>query len=103
MKDISGIRRASSEKTGEEWWLFYCPGCQHNHSFRTSRGTETSGPQWTFNGDTYSPTFSPSLVYEAKDGRPRCHLFLRDGRIEFLSDCSHKLAGSTVPLPPWPY
>lgn len=28
-----------------------------------------------------------------------CHSFIRDGRIEFLSDCTHALAGQTVDLP----
>lgn len=31
-----------------------------------------------------------------------CHSFVRAGRIEFLGDCTHALAGQTVPLPPWP-
>lgn len=25
------------------------------------------------------------------------------GNIEFLADCTHALAGKTVPLPDWPY
>lgn len=29
-----------------------------------------------------------------------CHSFVRDGRIEFLSDCTHSLAGQTVQLQP---
>ncbi|WP_019573378.1 DUF6527 family protein [Curvibacter lanceolatus] len=32
----------------------------------------------------------------------RCHSFVTDGRIQFLSDCTHELAGQTVDLPPWP-
>lgn len=28
-----------------------------------------------------------------------CHSFVRDGQIEFLSDCTHALAGKTVSLP----
>ncbi len=32
----------------------------------------------------------------------RCHTFITDGRIQFLGDCSHKLAGQTVDLPAWP-
>ena len=31
-----------------------------------------------------------------------CHSFVKDGQIQFLSDCSHELAGQTVPLPDWP-
>jgi hypothetical protein len=29
-----------------------------------------------------------------------CHCFIRDGQIQFLLDCTHALAGQTVPLPP---
>jgi hypothetical protein len=29
----------------------------------------------------------------------RCHSFVVDGQIQFLGDCTHKLAGQTVPLP----
>jgi len=32
----------------------------------------------------------------------RCHSFVRDGRIEFLSDCTHALKGQTVDLPDLP-
>lgn len=31
-----------------------------------------------------------------------CHAFVRDGQMEFLGDCTHGLAGQTVPIPPWP-
>lgn len=27
-----------------------------------------------------------------------CHSFVRNGKIEFLSDCTHELAGKTVEL-----
>ncbi|MCP8600812.1 anaerobic dehydrogenase, partial [Acinetobacter baumannii] len=30
----------------------------------------------------------------------RCHLFLTDGKIQFLSDCHHELAGLTVDMVP---
>lgn len=31
-----------------------------------------------------------------------CHSFVRNGVIEFLSDCTHALKGQHVPLPDWP-
>jgi hypothetical protein len=31
--------------------------------------------------------------------RPRCHSWVKNGEIQFLSDCDHALAGQTVPLP----
>ncbi|BAS10570.1 hypothetical protein AHiyo4_39920 [Arthrobacter sp. Hiyo4] len=33
---------------------------------------------------------------------PRCHSFVRNGHIEFLSDSTHELAGQTMALPPLP-
>jgi hypothetical protein len=38
-------------------------------------------------------------------GKPlpqRCHSFVRNGRIEFLGDCTHALASQTVDLPDLP-
>ena len=31
-----------------------------------------------------------------------CHSFVTDGRIQFLGDCTHSLAGQTVDLPEFP-
>lgn len=64
------------------------------------------------------PTFTPSILvtgvhqltdeehaaYMRGDGllpaRPlRCHSFVTNGRIQFLPDCNHALAGQTVDLP----
>lgn len=100
---------------GAHWgYKFTCPGCS---AFKASEpdptrandgthGIPTVGPNaWGFNGDVDRPTFTPSILqYEIKrhDGTvyaPRCHSFVRDGRIEFSSDCGHALAGQTVDLP----
>jgi hypothetical protein len=78
-------------------FVFWCPGCEGHHTFSTERSRR---PVWTFNGNLERPTFSPSLLYP--DKTPRCHLFLTDGRLQFLSDCGHKLAGQTVDLPEIP-
>lgn len=72
-------------------WMFWCPGCEEPHWFEDDK--------WKFNGDQDSPTFSPSLLIHA--GSPnlrRCHLFIRDGQIQFLSDSEHKLSGQTVDM-----
>lgn len=77
-----------------EHWMFWCPGCEANHAFIVGR--------WTFNGDMNKPTFSPSLLY-GKDGRhQRCHIFVTDGKIQYLSDCDHELAGQIINLPEYP-
>jgi hypothetical protein len=33
--------------------------------------------------------------------RKGCHSYVTNGRIQFLSDCHHSLAGQTVELPDW--
>lgn len=80
---------------------FQCPGCETIH---------TVGASWTFNGDMQLPTFSPSILvrkgHQPNDNRPKstCHSFMRDGQLQFLGDCTHKLAGQTVDLvdlPDW--
>lgn len=76
--------------TGEWHFWFFCPGCDNAHVFYV--------PRWTFHGDFASPTFSPSLLNRVPDVSI-CHLFLRAGKLEFLHDCTHALAGQTVPLP----
>ncbi len=78
--------------------VFYCPGCRTDHPFRVARDGETlDHPVWTWNGDMEKPTFLPSLLCWA--GSPnQCHLFLREGKIEYLSDCHHELRGQTIDL-----
>ena len=45
---------------------------------------------------------------ECKNGREEfdrkqtiCHVFIKEGKIEYLSDCTHSLAGTTIDLPDW--
>lgn len=84
--------------------MFWCPGCDGGHQIQHGAG---SGPRWTWNGDAERPTFTPSVrvSYNGADadtpeGIPSvCHSFVTDGRIQFLSDCTHALAGQTVDLP----
>jgi len=75
--------------------VFFCPGCQSHHPYRI----KGQNPVWKWNGNMEKPTFSPSLLVHGSLPAHRCHLFLRDGMIEFLSDCHHDLKGKTVPLP----
>jgi hypothetical protein len=63
---------------------FYCPGCKCSHGLDS---------RWTISGTEDAPTIMPSVMHEG-----RCHLFVRDGMIQYLSDCTHKLAGKTVPM-----
>ena len=87
----------ASEPNGGRRLVFWCPGCDEPHM----PPIEGSNP-WTWNGSRDLPTLSPSILVTDHAGS-RCHSFLRDGRLEFLNDCTHKLAGQTVDLPDWPY
>lgn len=69
---------------------FLCPGCEDYHVVDGS---------WSFNGDLERPTIRPSVLCRAPGAPiPVCHSFVTDGRIEFLADSSHALAGQTVNL-----
>lgn len=95
------LHQITDRATGElRGWTFDCPGCTGIHEVTTA---------WAFNGDLERPTFSPSLLCSANFREPTdppgtplrryvCHSFVRDGRIEFLGDCTHALAGQTVDL-----
>ncbi len=84
----------------QELWMFFCPGCKCGHLVRV-RGDEAKvGPVWQWNGDVVKPTVSPSILACPNQPERRCHSFVRDGLIEFLSDCHHELRGTTVALQP---
>jgi hypothetical protein len=99
--------------------FFACPGCRENHCIPV----EGCFAAWQWNGDRERPTFSPSILVRATKMTPLgeqqyrewmngikpcpeqfdsvptvCHSFVRDGKIEFLSDCTHELKGKTVDL-----
>ena len=63
-------------------------------------GTRDGTPCWTWNGDTSKPTLRPSILTRlpTSDGDVVCHSFVQDGRIRFLDDCTHDLAGQEVDL-----
>ncbi len=85
-------------------WMFFCPGCECGHFVQTKQG-KTPGPTWDWNGDVNKPTVSPSLLVQSgklnAEGHYMptvCHSFIKDGMIQFLGDCTHKLANQTVEL-----
>lgn len=77
---------------------YWCQGCKDLHMVHVGEGP---GPRWTWDGNVTAPTFSPSVLCTC--GKQRCHTFIRAGMVEFLGDCTHALAGQTLPLPDWPY
>ncbi len=79
--------------------LFYCPGCESYHGFNVIDGR--GYPVWSYNNDPVRPTIRASLLvrYPKGDTMHICHSFITDGKIEFLTDSTHALAGRTVELP----
>lgn len=91
---------------------FFCPGCKSHHRVRVPPHPNA----WGFNGDYEHPTFTPSVLVrgfqditddehaalmrsERIERRALvCHSFITDGKIQFLNDCTHALAGQTVAL-----
>ena len=104
--------RAEDGRTGTLLYM-QCPGCDDHH------GIEVSAGGWTWDGNLEAPTVSPSIKVEAVQWDPSfsfhrpnhhvapgertcCHSFVKQGQWQFLGDCTHVLAGQTVPLPPLP-
>jgi hypothetical protein len=120
MSQLSPILRGAWDSSV----MFWCPGCKAAHRITYGTGNDY---RWGWNGDVNKPTFTPSVLvrtgHYAYDTPPEkcwctynaehpdnpsgytcqvCHSFVTNGRIQFLSDCTHALAGQTVDLPEWP-
>jgi hypothetical protein len=80
--------------------VFRCPGCGCGHRVPVKQ-SYGGALAWAWNGSENLPTLEPSLVYNFMDPGSRCHSLVRDGRIEFLQDSHHALAGQIVSLPDW--
>lgn len=116
MGQLSAVLR----KATDGLLMFWCPGCDGAHGITTGEG---GGHRWGWNGDADKPTFTPSILVRSETCDPPvtgenhevfksnpwpqtkvetvCHSFVTDGHIQFLGDCTHALAGTTVDLPPW--
>lgn len=101
MAALSKVLRSS----GKECVSFWCPGCDHCHTIPVK---PRAGHGWGWNESADKPTFTPSVGVNLPSNSHHvstadvCHSFVRDGQIEFLNDCTHALAGQTVPIPDWP-
>lgn len=80
--------------------LFWCAGCDELHQVHVNDPKHANS--WTLSGSLESPTLTPSL--KQVHGTP-CHCFVRNGRVDYLSDCGHGLAGLSqvdpADLPEW--
>jgi hypothetical protein len=63
-------------------------------------GTRAGTPNWTWNGSVDLPTVKPSVLTRGSDknGDHVCHCWINDGKVQFLSDCSHEFANQTLDL-----
>lgn len=91
-------------------FVFHCPGCECDHHINTN---PEYGGAWEFNRDLEKPTANPSLLvrwvkYETDENKKPipetrkdvvCHILIREGKIQFLNDCTHDLANQTVDIP----
>ncbi len=112
----------------DQYALVWCPACDRPH--RMGVGEQIAPDRrWEWNRDRVRPVFSPSLLMRGQvwyppvtpenieryrqapwpqEQRPDvCHSYIgcngaQPGEITFLADCTHSLAGQTVPLPAYP-
>lgn len=82
-------------------YLFDCPGCGNSHNPYVRPNKAPNGASWDFNENLEFPTFTPSILsrIERADGKNQiCHLYVTNGQIRFLVDCTHSLAGQIVDM-----
>lgn len=87
--------------------MFACPGCaemdDNDGIHMLAVNSSNHEPSWEWDGNLEAPTLSPSIL-TARGGPKVCHSFLRAGVFEFLGDCTHSMAGQSVPMldiPSW--
>lgn len=82
------------KQPGPPTYIFYCPGCELHHFVRVGGPS----PTWRLTGvEDDKPTVKPSI--RVRYGESLCHSFVTDGKIQFLGDCTHKMANQTVEIP----
>jgi len=112
-----GVKLLHNPKAGSV--LFHCPGCKCGHAVWIEKRHPNNNSIWGYNGNPEKPTFTPSILVRGTkrltdDEAARimagekitpvpfvCHSFVTDGKIQFLSDSTHELAGQTVEMPDW--
>jgi hypothetical protein len=108
MGQVSSVLRR-----GAGCYFHWCPACEEMHPLPDA---------WSFDRNLEAPTFTPSFKHEGiqrvfADGKWTgewkrdaagntvpfvCHYVLTAGVLNFCGDCTHSLAGQTVPLPDLP-
>lgn len=105
---------------GHADYIFWCPACKCGHGVWITGPNSVTHATWTWNGSMDKPTFQPSLKITRnmwdppvtpenreeykKNPWPQtqkehiCHVVVTDGRLNFCGDCTHELAGKSVPM-----
>lgn len=91
--DKVGVFKNASAEGCDHYW-FFCPGCGSLHGYKVGNCSLS----WSYSGTRIKPTFKPSLLVDSHNPKSRCHLFVTDGKIQYLSDCFHELAGKTIEM-----
>lgn len=105
------MRAALQQISGQQFVFIWCPACKDRHGVRCHTPGQTPeppaqpgmGPSWSFDGNLDAPTIAPSLnvSWTQGEGRvlARCHFVVTNGAIAYQGDCTHPMAGQTVPCP----
>ena len=74
-------------------------GCNFLPVLPNSKKREGTG-NWSWNCNVDAPTIKPSLAqrHNVNGVEERCHTWITDGMVQFLSDSTHELANQTVSL-----
>lgn len=120
---IDSPETKESPEVKQAYVAIKCLGCGHPHVLTIKKIPGYDGPCWEFNNNLDLPTFTPSLLcragkaaYDANEWEKLeqehkeflekrssvCHSFIREGKIQYLSDCTHSLRGQTIDLPEYP-
>lgn len=86
---------------GVTWFKYLCPACNRIEEVPIEGHPSTN---WKFSGSEEFPSLTPSVVIatfrKTTEDNMRCHSHIHEGKISFDFDCTHELAGKTVPMIP---
>ena len=71
----------------KQLYVFFCEGCKSVHQVNNS-----------WNVDIVNITITPSVLVTAPNDIRRCHSFITEGKIKYLSDSTHKYKNETLDL-----
>lgn len=82
------------------WW---CDGCEDFHLVPVNVDVREAGAPdgWDYPRGRFVDEALEGEALTADSNKritPRCHTFIRQGHIEYLTDCDHSLAGKTIPM-----